>query len=90
MSVFNEYSQIKEVAIRSPLSIFINNEKLLNEWKTLSFHAQPDLKQAIVEYAHFRSLLEDDGISIIDLPSSQLLTIDSIYTRDSISLSKEG
>jgi N-dimethylarginine dimethylaminohydrolase len=90
MSVFNEYSQIKEVAIRSPLSSFINNEKLLNEWKTLRFHAQPDLKQAIVEYAHFRSLLEDDGISIIDLPSSQLLTIDSIYTRDSILISPGG
>jgi N-dimethylarginine dimethylaminohydrolase len=90
MSVFNEYSQIKEVAIRSPLSSFINNEKLSSEWKTLRFHAQPDLKQAIVEYGHFRSLLEDDGISIIDLPSSQLLTIDSIYTRDSILIFKEG
>ena len=35
-------------------------------------------------------MLEDDGISIIDLPSSELLTIDSIYTRDSILISKEG
>jgi N-dimethylarginine dimethylaminohydrolase len=34
--------------------------------------------------------LPEDGISIIDLPSSNLLTIDSIYTRDSILVSKAG
>ena len=90
MNVLDEYSQIKEVAIRSPLSSFINNDKLLKEWSVLRFHSKPDLKQAIVEYAHFRGLLEDDGISIIDLPSSQLLTIDSIYTRDSILISPGG
>ena len=90
MNVFNEYSRIKEVAIRSPLSSFINDEKLSSEWDSLRFHSKPDLKQAIIEYTYFRTLLEDDGISIIDLPSSQLLTIDSIYTRDSILISKRG
>ena len=90
MNVLDEYSQIKEVAIRSPLSSFINNDKLLKEWSVLRFHSKPDLKQAIVEYQYFRGLLEDDGITLIDLPSSNQLTIDSIYTRDSILISKEG
>tara|TARA_Y100000994_G_scaffold165474_1_gene136026 strand:+ start:2449 stop:3318 length:870 start_codon:yes stop_codon:yes gene_type:complete len=90
MNVLNEYSQIKEVAIRSPLRSFIDDNKLSSEWETLRFHSKPDFKQAINEYAYFRGLLEDDGISIIDLPSSELLTIDSIYTRDSILISKEG
>ena len=35
-------------------------------------------------------MLEDDGITLIDLPSSNQLTIDSIYTRDSILISKRG
>ena len=90
MNVLDEYSQIKEVAIRSPLSSFINNDKLLKEWSVLRFHSKPDLKQAIVEYQYFRGLLEDDGITLIDLPSSNQLTIDSIYTRDSILISKRG
>ena len=90
MDVLNEYSQIKEVAIRSPLSSFIDDGKLSTEWEALRFHSKPDLKQAIIEYNYFRTLLEDDGITIIDLPSSKLLTIDSIYTRDSILISKEG
>ena len=90
MNVLNEYSQIKEVAIRSPLNSFIDDNKLSSEWETLRFHSKPDFKEAINEYTYFRSLLEDDGISIIDLPFSELLTIDSIYTRDSILISKEG
>ncbi|MDB2599690.1 arginine deiminase family protein [Gammaproteobacteria bacterium] len=90
MNILNEFSKITEVAIRSPLSSFIDNDKILNEWKALRFHAKPNLKRAMIEYTHFKGLLEDDGISIIDLPSSKLLTIDSIYTRDSILISKGG
>ena len=86
----NEYSQITEVAIRSPLQSFIDEEKLSSEWESLRFHAKPHLKEAIVEFNYFRGLLADDGITIIDLPSSSLLTIDGIYTRDSILISKAG
>ena len=90
MNVLNEYSQLKEVAIRSPLFSFINNGKLLREWKALRFHSKPDFNQAIIEYNYFKDLLQNDGISIIDLPLSKLLTIDSIYARDSIVISKKG
>jgi len=90
MSAMNEYSQITEVAIRSPLQSFIDEKKLSSEWESLRFHAKPCLKEAIVEFNYFRSLLADDGIEIIDLPTSNELTIDSIYTRDSILISKAG
>ena len=88
MSAMNEYSQITEVAIRSPLHSFVDEDKLSSEWEPLRFHAKPQLKEAIVEFNYFRSLLADEGMTIIDLPSSNLLTIDSIYTRDSILISK--
>ena len=90
MSAMNEYSQITEVAIRSPLYSFVDEDKLSSEWEPLRFHAKPQLKEAIVEFNHFRGLLVDEGMTIIDLPSSNLLTIDSIYTRDSILISKAG
>ena len=54
MNVLNEFSKIKEVALRSPLASFIDDEKLSNEWAPLRFHSKPDLKQAIVEYDYFR------------------------------------
>ena len=90
MSAMNEYSQITEVAIRSPLYSFVDEDKLSSEWEALRFHAKPQLKEAIHEFSYFRSLLADEGMTIIDLPSSNILTIDSIYTRDSILISKAG
>jgi len=90
MSAMNEYSQITEVAIRSPLYSFVDEDKLSSEWEALRFHAKPHLEKAILEFNYFRSLLAEEEIEIIDLPSSDLLTIDSIYTRDSILISKAG
>ena len=42
MISFNDYSKIIEVAIRNPQSSFINEKKLLSEWKDLRFHSKPD------------------------------------------------
>ena len=39
---------------------------------------------------YLRSFLEEDEINIIELPSSDKLTLDSIYTRDTILLCDKG
>tara|TARA_B100000965_G_scaffold404901_1_gene437064 strand:+ start:992 stop:1858 length:867 start_codon:yes stop_codon:yes gene_type:complete len=90
MNLLNEYSQIKEVAIRSPLAGFVDNDKISREWEALRYHAKPDILLAISEYKYFKSLLADDGMEVIDLPPSKKLTLDSIYTRDTILLCDKG
>ena len=90
MAVFNEYSLLTQVAIRSPLNSFLTDEKLSNEWQDLRFHAKPELKESINEFIEFRKLLLNNEIKIIDLPKAKGLTIDSIYTRDSILISPKG
>ena len=90
MAVFNEYSLLTQVAIRSPLNSFLTDEKLSNEWQDLRFHSKPELKESIDEFIEFRKLLLNDEIKIIDLPQAKGLTIDSIYTRDSILISPKG
>ena len=90
MNLLNEYSQIKEVAIRSPLAGFVDNDKISREWEALRYHAKPDMLLAISEYKYFKSLLTDDGMEVIDLPPSKKLTLDSIYTRDTILLCDKG
>ena len=90
MAVLNEYSSLMQVAIRSPLNSFISDEKLSNEWEDLRFHSQPQLKESINEFIEFRKLLLNNEIEIIDLPKINDLTIDSIYTRDSILISPNG
>ncbi|MDB9947224.1 arginine deiminase family protein [Gammaproteobacteria bacterium] len=90
MAVFNEYSLLTQVAIRSPLNSFLTDEKLSNEWQDLRFHSKPELKESIHEFIEFRKLLLNNEIKIIDLPQAKGLTIDSIYTRDSILISPKG
>jgi len=90
MAVFNEYSLLTQVAIRSPLNSFLTDEKLSNEWQDLRFHSKPKLKESINEFIAFRKLLLNNEIEIIDLPQAKGLTIDSIYTRDSILISPKG
>ena len=88
--ILNEYSKLTEVAIRNPQCGFISEKKIFNEWEALRYHSHPEFKESIIEFDNFRKLLADDLIKIIDLPSSDQLTIDSIYTRDSIIISKKG
>tara|TARA_B110000438_G_scaffold116014_1_gene113605 strand:+ start:586 stop:1452 length:867 start_codon:yes stop_codon:yes gene_type:complete len=90
MAVFNEYSLLTQVAIRSPLNSFLTDEKLSNEWQDLRFHSKPEIKESINEFIEFRKLLLNNEIKIIDLPQAKDLTIDSIYTRDSILISPKG
>ena len=88
MLKFDEYSTIAQVAVRSAENAFVNDTKLTAEWEALRFHAKPDMTTALTEYEGFLALLDCD--EVIELPAADCLTIDSIYTRDSILVSPKG
>jgi N-dimethylarginine dimethylaminohydrolase len=90
MSEFNEYSSLSSVAVRDPVASFISDEKLNDEWKQLRFHSKPQLDEAKEEFEFFKRLLIDGGTDVINLDAHHNLTIDSIYTRDSILISPDG
>jgi N-dimethylarginine dimethylaminohydrolase len=90
MANFDEYSAITQVAIRGAANAFVSDAKLEQEWRPLRFHAKPQIDQALEEYTGFRQLLTSCGAQIIDLDGADNLTIDSIYTRDSILISPGG
>ena len=76
MTVFNEFSELVQVAIRNPLNSFESDQKLLDEWQDLRFHSKPQLEESINEYSEFKKILGSTGVEIIDLPQSNNLTID--------------
>ena len=90
MSRFNEYSTIAQVAIRTAANAFVSTAQLEEQWQPLRFHEQPDLDEANIEYRQFKQLLAAKGAEIIELSAADNLTIDSIYTRDSILVSPNG
>lgn len=88
MLKFDEYSKIAQVAVRHAKNAFVSDEKLASEWQALRFHDKPDMAAALAEYEAF--LLQLDCDEVIELPAADTLTIDSIYTRDSILVSPKG
>jgi N-dimethylarginine dimethylaminohydrolase len=88
MLKFDEYSKIAQVAVRHAKNAFVSDEKLASEWQALRFHDRPDMEASMAEYEGFLALLDCD--EVIELPAADTLTIDSIYTRDSILVSPKG
>ena len=88
MSKFNEYSTIAQVAVRSAENAFVDEKTLAAQWQLLRFHSKPDFALAIAEYSNFLRVLHN--AEVIQLPAADCLTIDSIYTRDSILVSPKG
>lgn len=88
MSKFNEYSTIAQVAVRSAENAFVDEKTLAAQWQLLRFHSKPDFALAITEYSNFLGVLHN--AEVIQLPAADCLTIDSIYTRDSILVSPKG
>ena len=88
MLKFDEYSKIVQVAVRHAQNAFVSDEKLAAQWQALRFHGRPDMEASMAEYEGFMAQLDCD--EVIELPASDTLTIDSIYTRDSILVSPKG
>jgi N-dimethylarginine dimethylaminohydrolase len=87
---FNEWSPISTVAMRRPREAFVSDTKIDAEWRDLNYHSRPSLPNASLEYQHFEKLLTEHGANILELPSAGQLTLDAIYTRDSLIVTPKG
>lgn len=88
--VFNEYDQLRTVALRSARAAFESDLRITHEWEPLRFHEPPEIDAAILEHTEFVEILLNDGADIHYLSSDDTLTLDSIYTRDSLIVSPDG
>ena len=90
MNCFNEYSPIRKLAVRSAEEAFYNETKLEEQWQVLRFHAKPNYQIALQEYEQLESIFSSANIQIEYLAGNEKLTLDSIYTRDSLLVSPTG
>jgi len=90
LSHHSEYGKIKSILIKSAAHSFINQTKLSTEWKPLNFIEEPNFEEAISEYAEFENILKQNIDEIHHLPSTDEVTIDSIYCRDSSIVTDHG
>ena len=87
---FNNWGQLKRVAIRDVDAAFVSDAKIDTEWRDLNYHSRPDLALARKQYAAFAQALKNSGAEVIKLPSAAGLTMDSIYTHDALVVTPNG
>ncbi|MEE3122581.1 MAG: arginine deiminase family protein [SAR324 cluster bacterium] len=87
---FNEYSNIRSLALRNPLESFQNAQRVRSQWKELHYLAEPDLEKAVREHECFRKMFSGIGIETVMMPGRETLSLDSIYVRDSLIATPKG
>ncbi|MCA0431963.1 MAG: amidinotransferase [Proteobacteria bacterium] len=87
---FNNWGQLKTVAVRAPSAAFQSDAKIDAEWKDLNFHSRPDLANALAEFAEVERVLKATGAEVIMLPPGDGLTLDSLYTHDALVVTPRG
>lgn len=87
---FNNWGQLKTVAVRRPVDAFVSDNKIDAEWQDLNFHERPDLAKAKSEFVAVDDLLKSAGADVIYLPAAEGLTLDALYTHDALVVTPRG
>lgn len=87
MTAFNEYGELRRVAVRRPREVFAGRE---GEWQALNFTTAPDVARAAAEGDAFLALIASSGAEVDVLPEAPGLTLDAIYARDASIVTPRG
>ncbi len=87
---FNNWGQLRQVAVRDVNAAFASEAKIDAEWQQLNYHSRPDLSNAHAEFAEVEKILAANGVEVIKLPPAEGLTLDSLYTHDALIVTPKG
>ncbi len=82
--------KINKIVLKHPDQAFISEEHLKENWKEYGYLAQPDFKSVIKEYEDFKRIIHEHVAEVLYLPQSDVVGLDSIYTHDSLKITKNG
>jgi N-dimethylarginine dimethylaminohydrolase len=90
MIAFNEFGELRRVALRHARDAFTGPGRTEHDWRALNFTAPPDAGLAVQQYDAFRELFRASGVRIEELPPDSDLTLDAIYVRDASIVTPRG
>ncbi|MFW9996609.1 MAG: dimethylarginine dimethylaminohydrolase family protein [Candidatus Odinarchaeota archaeon] len=82
--------RLERVLIKHPRDAFISQEHLNQNWRTFNYSSCPDFGKALEEYRIFEEILKQHVPVVNYLPRDSNVGIDSIYTHDSVKITKNG
>jgi len=88
--VFNEFSQLKTVAVRHAREAFAPYTSSCDIWEKLDWLDCPYIEAAHAEFDNFTGILRDTGADVIMQSSAQGLSPDALYVRDATLITPVG
>ena len=82
--------KIDTILIKRPQQAFISQENLDKTWEAFKYFGCPDYEKVLEEYAVFEKFLTDNIPNVHYLPEDDRTGLDSIYTHDSLKITKKG
>jgi len=82
--------KIKRIVIKHPKDAFVSQEHLEKHWKQYGYVDQPNYEVVLKEYNAFEEIIKNHVEEVFYLPKSEVVGLDSIYTHDSIKVTKAG
>jgi N-dimethylarginine dimethylaminohydrolase len=82
---FNGHSMVgrlDRVLICSPRAAGWNDQSRISQWRDLGFHHSPDFAVADAQHSRLQFELKQAGAEVVELPASQDLSLDAVYTHD--------
>ena len=65
---FNEYSQIRRMALRAPEEAFRQQQTIDEQWERLHYYGKPDFEESMEEHQSLRKILSGEEIEILMIP----------------------
>ena len=82
--------KIGEILIKKPEQAFISQQHLKDTYEAYNYLACPDYNEVLKEYETFENIIKANVPNVYYLPESDQTGPDSIYTHDTLKITKKG
>lgn len=83
-------NRIKKIVIKHPKDVFISEEHLEKNWEKYGFLEKPNYNCVLEEFDVFKDIIHEHVEKVLYLEKSNNVGLDSIYTHDSLKVTKKG
>ena len=84
------FDKLESILIKHPKDAFISQNHLNENWKAFNYEGVPHFESAIQEFSKFEELIREWVSDVHYLPVDKNVGIDSIYTHDSVKVTRHG
>lgn len=82
--------KITDILLKKPKDAFISQENLEKNFEAFNYISCPNYEVALNEYKTFEEIIKKNVKNVYYLPRDERTGIDSIYTHDSLKVTKKG